>query len=113
MKPKKYKKYKLNDTVTMQLLHYNDEMMTAQLWFSGPGFMGTHHHSNLEMNVVISGLFEATNGQEKYLVHPGETVFITDTYEHNMECLSPTGSMISVWTPARKEFIEQYSELEE
>ncbi|QDH78555.1 cupin domain-containing protein [Echinicola soli] len=110
---KPFKKYKLSDTVTLQVLSYTDEMMTAKLWFSGKGFDGTHHHSNQEVNVVVAGEFEATNGKEKHKVYPGQTVVVPSNNEHNMECLSPTGAMVSCWTPARKDIIENYTELEE
>ena len=43
---KQYKKYKLNEFVTLQVLSYTDEMMVAKLWFSGKGFDSTHHHGN-------------------------------------------------------------------
>lgn len=109
---KQYKKYKLNDDVTLQVLSYTEEMMVAKLWFTGKGFDGTHHHSNQEVNIVTAGEFEAENGSEKIKVYPGQAVKIQSNYEHNMECLSPTGEMVTVWTPARKDIIEKYTELE-
>lgn len=109
---KKYKKYALNDNVTIQVLSYTDQMMTAQIWFTGPGFEGTHHHSNQEVNVVISGEFEATDGDNKYNVFPGQVVPVLSDRKHNMECLTPTGSMITIWTPARKDIIDNYTEIQ-
>lgn len=106
---KKYKKYKLNEYVTLQVLSYTAEMMTAKLWFSGKGFDGTHHHSNQEVNIVTAGEFEATNGDEKVKVYPGQAVTITSDFEHNMECLTPTGEMLTCWTPARQDIIEKYT----
>jgi len=106
-----YKKYKLTDTLTIQVLAYTDQMLTAKFWFSGPGFPDTHHHRNEEVNVVIAGEFEATHGTEKFRVHAGDAVTVSPDFEHNMECLSPTGVMVSTWTPARKDIIEKYTEL--
>ena len=106
---KQYKKYKLNEFVTLQVLSYTDEMMVAKLWFSGKGFDGTHHHSNQEVNIVTAGEFEATNGSQKTQVHSGQAVTVPSNFEHNMECLSPTGEMITVWTPARQDIIEKYT----
>lgn len=109
---KQYKKYKLNEFVTLQVLSYTDEMMVAKLWFSGKGFEGTHHHSNQEVNIVTGDEFEATNGPEKIKVYPGQAVKVPADFEHNMECLSPTGEMVTVWTPARQDIIEKYTEQE-
>lgn len=109
---KKFKKYKLNESVTMQVIDYTGEMMTAKIWFSGKGFDGTHHHLNQEVNIVVSGEFEATCGEEKFKVYPGQVVNVPSDKEHDMACLTPNGSMITVWTPARKDIIEKYTETE-
>lgn len=108
---KRYKKYKLNDDVTIQVLSVSEQLMTAKFWFSGKGFDGTHHHFNPEINVVTAGEFEATRGSEKFRVHAGQMVAVAPDVEHNMECLSPTGEMISTWTPPRKDILDNYTEL--
>ena len=107
----KFKKYKLNDNITMQVIAYTEQMMTAKFWFTGPGFPGTHHHSHEETDVIVSGAFEATHGSETFPVHPGQALQIAPNVEHNMKCLTPTGEMISSWTPARKDMIEKFTEL--
>ncbi|GEM_PF-975680 len=109
---KTFKKYRLTDTVTMQMISFTDEMMSARFWFSGKGFDSTHHHVNQEINVVVAGEFEATRGGEKYKVYPGQAVVVPSDVEHNMECLSGTGEMVSVWTPARQDFLKNYAEIE-
>lgn len=109
---KQYKKYKLNDDVTLQVISYTEEMMIARLWFTGKGFSGTHHHLNQEANTVISGKFEATNGDTKSILTAGESVHVYTDLPHNLECLTPTGEIITCWTPARKDIIENYTETE-
>lgn len=109
---KTFRKYQLTETVTMQMISYTDEMMSARFWFSGKGFDGTHHHVHQEINIVVAGEFEATRGSEQYKVRPGQVVVIPPEVEHNMECLSGAGEMVSVWTPARRDLIEKYGELE-
>ncbi|MBL7711930.1 MAG: cupin domain-containing protein [Chitinophagaceae bacterium] len=106
-----FKQYKLNDSVTIQVLSYNEEMTTAQFWFNGKGFDNLdHHHPHHEVNIVLAGEFNATNGMEQQKVFPGQVVSIPAGAVHDMECLSPAGSMITVWTPARKDIIEKYTE---
>lgn len=107
-----YKKYRLNDDVTLQVVSYTDEMMIARLWFTGKGFDGTHHHLSQEANTVISGKFEATNGSEKVILTAGESVHIHTDLPHNLECITPTGEIITCWTPARKDIIEKFTETE-
>ncbi|HEY1076106.1 MAG TPA: cupin domain-containing protein [Fontimonas sp.] len=109
---KTYRKYPLNETVTMQMISQTDDMMSARFWFSGKGFDGTHHHPHQEINVVIAGEFEATRGTEKFRVYPGQVVVIPPDVEHNMECLTPGGEMVSVWTPSRRDLVEKFGELE-
>ncbi|WP_202304024.1 cupin domain-containing protein [Dryocola clanedunensis] len=101
-----YQKVKLNDAVTMQVISYSEQLMTAKFWFSGPGFAGTHHHDHEEVNIVVSGEFEATNGEQKYRVKAGETATISSGVEHDMKCVSGEAVMISVWTPARKDLLK-------
>ncbi|WP_432720596.1 cupin domain-containing protein [Jeongeupia wiesaeckerbachi] len=101
-----YRKIQLNDSVTMQVIEFTEQMMSARFWFAGKGFDGTHQHSNEEVNVVLNGEFMATNGSEQYPAHPGQVVQVAPNTEHNMECLTPTGEMISVWTPVRQDLIK-------
>lgn len=46
------------------------------------------------------------------LMLPGQVAKIMANDEHNLECLTKTGEVIGVWTPARQDFIEKYAELE-
>lgn len=109
---KTYKKYPINESVTIQMISHTEEMMSARFWFSGKGFDGAHHHLSQEINIVVAGEFEATRGDEKYRVHQGQVVVIAPDVEHNMECLSAAGEMVSVWTPSRQDLIENFGELE-
>ena len=106
----KFKKYKLNDDITMQVISYTEQMMTAKFWFTGKGFPSTHHHSNEESNVIVEGRFEATDGDRTFLVEAGDVVHVSPDVEHNLACLTPTGAFVSTWTPARKDFAK-YAEL--
>jgi mannose-6-phosphate isomerase-like protein (cupin superfamily) len=106
-----YKKFKLNDDITMQIISVTDEMMSARFWFSGKGFPSTHQHVNEELNVVLNGEFVATNGSQTFPVHAGQAVAVASAVEHNMACQTPTGEMISTWTPARQDLL-QYAQTE-
>lgn len=108
-----YKKYQLNDEVTLQVVAYTREMMVAKLQFSGKGFEGTHFHLNQEANIVVSGEFEATHGEEKIILNAGDSVLVRSNIPHNLACLSPAGEVLTCWTPAREDIIEQYTGLEE
>ncbi|MDF2831461.1 cupin domain-containing protein [Chryseobacterium indoltheticum] len=109
---KQYKKYKIHDGVTLQVISYTDEMMVAKLWFVGKDARGTHHHINQEIDTVLSGKFEAVNGDEKVILTTGESVHIYNDNPHSLECLTPTGEIIACWSPARKDIIEKYTEEE-
>jgi len=107
----KYKKYKLTDDITMQVIAYTEDMMLAKYWFTGPGYLTTHHHPNEETDVIVAGEFEATNGTAKHRVKVGDAMQVAAGVEHNMQCLTPTGEMVATWTPARRDIIEKYTEL--
>ncbi|KRG70072.1 cupin domain-containing protein [Pseudoxanthomonas dokdonensis] len=111
MTQKTYKKYQLNEHITMQVISYTEQLMIAKFWFTGPGFPTTHHHPNEETDVIVSGRFEAVNGEHRHLMYPGDATQVAANVEHNTICLSPTGEMISSWTPARQDLIEKYTEL--
>jgi len=104
-----YRKVTLSDGVTLQILGYSDVMLTAQLWFEGKGFPGTHHHENEEVNVVIAGEFMATLGDRQFPAGVGVAVRVPSNVEHNMECVSGTASMISTWSPPRQDFIDKFA----
>ncbi|MFJ5282956.1 cupin domain-containing protein [Pseudomonas sp. NPDC088429] len=109
---KTYKKFKLNDDVSLQIISISEHMLTARFWFTGKGFGSTHHHTNEEVNVVINGEFIATNGDEQFPVYPGQAVCVAPNVEHDMRCLTPVGEMISTWTPPRQDLIEKFAQPE-
>lgn len=86
--------------------------MSARFWFTGKGFASTHHHLSEEVNVVVSGEFIATVGQLRYPVYPGQVVCVAPNVEHDMQCQTPVGEMISTWTPPRADLIEKYAQHE-
>ena len=107
----KYKKYKVNDDITIQVLSYSEDSTSARFWFTGPGFPTTHQHPHAETTLVIAGEFEATSGDQVHKAGVGDAVRVEPNIEHNMKCLSPTAEMVSCWTPARQDLIEKYTEL--
>ena len=109
---KAYKKFKLNDDVTIQIISITDQMMSAKFWFTGKGFASTHHHPHEEINVVLNGEFMATNGSERYAARPGQVVCVAPNVEHDMACLTATGEMLSIWTPPRRDLIDKFAQTE-
>lgn len=110
----KYKKYKLSDDVTLQVISYSEELLTARVWFSGDGFNDPdHHHLNQEVDTVISGRFAAFNGEEELILTAGVSIHVGPNQRHSLTCLTPTGEIVSCWSPAREDLIEKFTESEE
>lgn len=111
---KAYKKYKLTSDITLQLVSYTDELMVARVWFSGKGFDDPdHHHLNQEIDTVISGKFAASVDEKSTVLSAGESVHVRPGEKHSLQCLTPTGEIVACWSPARKDIIEKYAELED
>ena len=69
------------------------------------GAAGTlHHHVHRQVSYVESGRFEVTIDGNKKVLEKGDCFFVTPDQLHSVVALKK-GSLIDIFTPARKDFL--------
>ena len=78
-----------------------DSVMTNFVTFAPDGVAATHHHSEQQIAIVLSGELTFTVGQETRVMHAGECVVIPPHVPHG-GVAGPGGcTAVDVFTPPR------------
>jgi quercetin dioxygenase-like cupin family protein len=90
--------------VERKILGYDDHIMMVCVRFE-KGAIGTlHHHVHRQICYVEYGSFEVTIDGEKKILQKGDCFFVAPDLVHGVVALE-NGSLVDVFTPARKDFL--------
>ena len=78
--------------------------MCVENHFVKGGVGAIHHHTHTQITYVVSGTFEFTIGEEKQIVHAGDTMLKKNGVLHGCECLEE-GILLDIFNPMRQEFV--------
>lgn len=90
--------------VERKVLSYTDELMCVENHFVQGGIGAIHQHPHTQITYVVSGTFEFTIGEEKKIVHAGDTMLKKHGVVHGCVCLEE-GILLDVFNPMRQEFV--------
>lgn len=93
-----------DEGVQRQVLGYDEELMLVRVRFEKGAIGVLHRHFHRQVSYIESGSFEVSINDEKKVLHQGDSYFVEPNIEHGVLALEP-GSIIDIFTPARKEFI--------
>ncbi|MGX9522540.1 cupin domain-containing protein [Vibrio mediterranei] len=94
----------LGEGVSRKVLAHNDNMMSVEVHFEKGAVGAMHSHPHEQLTYVLSGAFEFTIGDEKYIVKAGDTMYKQPDIEHGCVCVE-AGTLIDTFTPMRKDFV--------
>jgi quercetin dioxygenase-like cupin family protein len=83
---------------------HNDNVMVVEVHFDKGTVAPLHHHIHEQITYVISGKFEFTVGDEKYIVAAGDSLYKQPDIVHGAVCLE-AGMLLDVFTPHREDFL--------
>lgn len=90
--------------VTRFVKSYTDELMVVENHFKKDAVGAMHRHPHTQITYVVSGIFEFTIGDEKRIVHPGDTMLKKDGVIHGCVCLEE-GILLDIFSPMREDFV--------
>ena len=92
------------DGVRRQVLAHDANTMLVRVAFDRGGIGARHQHMHTQLTYVESGVFTMCVGDEKRVLHPGDSCYIPSDAWHGVECIE-AGTLLDVFSPARTEFL--------
>jgi quercetin dioxygenase-like cupin family protein len=96
--------------VERQLLGYDDQLMMVRVRFAKDAIGAVHTHDHRQVTFIESGSFEVQIGDDRKVLHAGDSFFIPPGVPHGVVA-RVQGSLVDVFTPARKDFLAASSTL--
>lgn len=96
----------LGGGVSRKVLAYNDELMIVEVHFEKGGVGSPHSHPHAQSTYVKSGMFRFTLDGKEAVVAAGDTLAMPGGLPHGTVCLQ-AGVLIDIFTPMRKDFVEE------
>ena len=95
----------LDGGVVRRILSHTAGMMVVEITFPAGGVGAVHTHPHLQSSYVKSGEFEYTVGDEKVIVHEGDSLTFEPDEPHGCVCLK-AGVLVDVFSPTREDFLK-------
>lgn len=95
---------KVDEGLSRKVGAYNDNLMVVEVHFEAGTTAPLHHHVHEQITYVISGKFEFTVGDDKYIVGAGDSLYKQPNIEHGATCID-SGILLDVFTPHREDFL--------
>jgi len=95
----------LGGGVVRRILSHTPGMMVVEITFAEGGVGAVHTHPHLQSSYVKSGEFEYTVGEEKVIVHEGDSLTFLPDEPHGCVCLK-SGVLVDVFSPEREDFLK-------
>jgi quercetin dioxygenase-like cupin family protein len=90
--------------VTRQVLGHIPELMAVRVTFKKGSIGYVHTHPHRQVTYVECGRFEATMGDQRREIGPGDTYVALPDVPHGVVALED-GVLIDVFTPQRDDFL--------
>ena len=90
--------------VTRQVLAHGPQLMLVRVAFAKGAVGYVHSHPHKQVTYVESGRFEATMGEDRRQIGPGDSYYAPPDIPHGVVALDD-GVLIDVFTPAREDLL--------
>lgn len=90
--------------VVRRVLAYNDGLMCVENTFEKGAVGAMHSHPHTQITYIVSGVFEFTIDNEKYVVKAGDTLLKENGVLHGCVCRE-AGVLLDVFNPMREDFV--------
>ncbi|MGN0847549.1 MAG: cupin domain-containing protein [Kiritimatiellia bacterium] len=78
--------------------------MVCKMNYQNGDFASEHAHPHEQCGYVVSGKYELTIGDEKWILGPGDSYAIPGNALHSFRVLE-AGEVIDVFTPQREDYL--------
>lgn len=94
----------VGESVTRQVLGYDDDLMLVKVSFLKNSIGEIHSHPHVQSSYIESGKFEVSINGKKTVLTTGDAFFAPSDIPHGVVCLE-AGAIIDTFSPARKDFL--------
>ena len=91
--------------VVRRILSFSDDAMCVENVFETGAVGSLHSHPHTQVTYIVSGRYEFTVGDQKYVVKAGDTLLKKDGVIHGCVALEG-GIMLDFFTPMREDFVK-------
>ena len=105
-KHEELKRIDLGGGVTRRILSYDENLMSVEVAFETGAAGAEHTHPHTECSYVLSGKFSYSVEGEAVILNPGDSIVVPSGLPHGTVCLEK-GVLLDVFTPMRKDFLNQ------
>jgi quercetin dioxygenase-like cupin family protein len=91
--------------VSRKIRSYDEQLMPVEVHFEEGAIGEVHRHEHIQVTYVLDGVFEFTKNGVSVVVRKGDTLLFKANEPHGTIC-KQTGTLLDIFTPYRKEFLE-------
>ena len=92
--------------VLHKVLSYSPTLMVCEVSFEKDSQAALHSHVHEQSAYVASGVFEFTIGDEKKILHAGDSAYMQPNIEHCAKCIEK-GVLVDIFNPYREDFLNR------
>lgn len=96
----------LGGGVTRKILKYGGKLMMVEVTMQKGGVGAAHTHPHEQISYISKGCFEFTVGDEKQVVHAGDSLYVAPGVEHGTRSLEDGSVVVDIFTPIREDFLK-------
>ncbi|ABX40870.1 cupin domain-containing protein [Lachnoclostridium phytofermentans] len=86
---------------------YDGSLMMVEVYFENHYISEKHTHEHEQMTYCLEGTFEFYIGDKVERISAGDTIYFPSNIEHHCAVITETGRLLDVFTPIRKDFIQE------
>ena len=99
-------KQDLGGGVSRKILNYGGKLMMVEVTMQKGGRGETHTHPHEQISYIAAGSFEFTVGEEKQIVHAGDSLYVAPNVPHGTLSLEDGSVVVDIFTPIREDFLK-------
>ena len=95
----------LGGGVSRKILSWGGKLMMVEVTMQKGGRGEVHTHPHEQISYIAAGSFEFTVGDEKQIVHAGDSLYVAPNLPHGTLSLEDGSVVVDIFTPIREDFL--------
>lgn len=100
------KKFSIGDGIKSNILAYGGSLMSVENRFDKDAIAAEHKHEHEQIAYLVKGRFNFFVGDEKYVLEPGDSVYIPSNAVHGGSAIEDS-IILDIFTPVRSDFLDK------
>lgn len=95
----------VQDGAQRRILSYSGSLMMVEVEAKAGTVLTAHSHPHQQISYIAAGSFDVRDGEERYRVKAGDSIYFTPGVTHGMTALEDS-RIVDVFTPIREDFLK-------